>query len=197
METRRVGMWVGLYVAAFVALTGADIASTHWAIGGGGGQEFNAVVATDTGSLHTERLLLVNAAFLAFSTAMLAWALRVRDRIDPRYLAQPARALFNYWYINPFSNKIVPKSAFHYIALAPTVLLMKAFAAFNNSLIGAQAPDIVTPLAKAVASLGTGAWTYWVVIFIIFHPLWFAALALTARALRSAPVPRLAVAAAE
>lgn len=178
------GKWVGLYIVAFVALTGADVASTHWAIGGGGGQEFNAVVATDDGGLHTDRMLWINAAFLVFSAGMLAWALQRRDRIDPRYLERPSRSLFNYFYINPFSKKIMPKSVFHFIAFAPTVLMMKAFAAFNNSLIAIEAPDIVTPLAYAIKDLGAGPMTYWIVIFILFTPLWYLALAVTARALR-------------
>lgn len=178
------GKWIGLYVLAFLALTGADIASTHWATASGQGQEFNAVVATEDGGLHTERLLIINAAFLVFSAGFLAWALGRRDKIDPRYLERPSRALFNYYYLNPFSKKIMPKSVFHFIALAPTVLLMKAFAAFNNSLIAAGMPDIVSPLAYAVKDLGAGPMTYWVVIFILFHPLWYLALLGTARALR-------------
>jgi hypothetical protein len=97
--------WIGLYVVAFLALTGADVASTHWATAGGQAEEFNAVVATDEGTLHTERLLWLNAAFLAFSVAMLAWAGKRRDAIDLRLLERPSRALFNYFYLNPFSKK--------------------------------------------------------------------------------------------
>lgn len=178
--------WVWIYVAAFTALTATDIASTLWA-SGTGGQEFNAAVSTEEGSLHIERMIAINAAFLVFSAGMLFWALRQRERIDQRYIERPERALFNYFYLNPFSKKIVPKSAFHYIALAPTVLGVKAFATFNNSLIAAALPDIVTPIARVIHSLGVGTMaTYWIVIAIIFHPFWWAALHLTARALRKA-----------
>ncbi|MBU6372290.1 MAG: hypothetical protein KJS97_06130 [Alphaproteobacteria bacterium] len=182
------GKWIGLYVIAFLALTGADMASTHWATAAGQGQEFNAVVATEDGALHTDRFLLVNGLFLAFSVAMLAWAFPRRAKIDPRYIERPSRALFNYFYLNPFSKKIAPKSVFHFLALAPAVLLMKAFAAFNNSLIAAGAPDIVTPLAKAVFGLGASELlTYWTVIIVIFHPIWYLALVATARLLRGTP----------
>jgi hypothetical protein len=178
--------WVWIYVTAFAALTVTDIASTLWATGSGG-QEFNAAVATEGGALHLERMIGINVAFLLFSTGMLVWALRQRDRIDPRYLERPERALFNYFYLNPFSQKIVPKSAFHYIALAPTVLGVKAFASLNNSLIGAAVPDVVTPIARAISSLGAGPMaTFWIIIALIFHPFWWAALHLTARALRKA-----------
>lgn len=178
--------WVWIYVVAFTALTATDIASTLWATGTGG-QEFNAAVATEDGLLHLERIIGINAAFLVFSAGMLFWALRQRCRIDPRYVERPERALFNYFYLTPFSKKNIPKSAFHYIALAPTVLGMKAFATFNNALIAADLPDIVTPVAMAVHSLGAGTMaTYWIVIALIFHPLWWAALHLTARALRKA-----------
>lgn len=181
--------WVWIYVAAFAALTVTDIASTLWA-SGTGGQEFNAAVATEEGALHLERMIGINVAFLVFSAGMLAWALRQRERIDPRYIERPERALFNYFYLNPFSKKIVPKSAFHYLALAPTVLGVKAFATFNNSLIAAAVPDIVTPIARVIHSLGAGPMaTYWIVIALIFHPLWWAALHLTARALRKAGAP--------
>ena len=44
---------------------------------------------------------------------MLVWALRNADRIDPRYLAQPERAVFNYLYPNPFSSKNISKSVLH------------------------------------------------------------------------------------
>jgi hypothetical protein len=141
-------------------------------------------VAAEDGALHTERLLLVNAAFLAFSAGMLAWAGARRHRIDPRLIERPSRALLNYFYINPFSKNIVPKSVFHYMALAPTVLLMKAFAALNNSLIATGTPDLVTPFAKAIQGLGAGPMTYWIVIIVIFHPLWYLGLVATAHALR-------------
>jgi hypothetical protein len=78
-------------------LTGADVASTHWALAGGEAREFNAAEAAEDGALHTERLLLVNAAFLAFSAGMLAWAGARRHGIEPRLIERPSRALSNYF----------------------------------------------------------------------------------------------------
>ena len=196
MEMRQIGTWVGLYVLAFSVITGADIATTLWAASDGGAQEFNAAVATDSGGLHIRNLLLINAGVLTFTAGMMGWALHARDRIRPGYLAHPARAALKYLYLNPFADRNVPVSAFHYLALAPTVLLMKGFAVFNNSLIAAGVPDIITPLARGIHQLGGGLTvTYWLVIIILFHLFWLVGLTITARALRAAPGADLAEAA--
>ncbi|WP_298198391.1 hypothetical protein [Novosphingobium sp.] len=177
--------WIGLYIAAFLALTGTDLASTLWALGKGNGQEFNGAVADGAGMLVVERLLTINGAALLFTAAMLGWALRRRDRIDPRYIDRPERALLNYLYLNPFAARRIPVSAFHYIALAPAILMIKAVASLNNSLIAAGIPDLISPLAWSVQKIvGHPTATYWIVIMILFHPIWWAALHLVARALR-------------
>lgn len=176
--------WIGLYVAAFLTLTGTDLASTLWAASKGNGQEFNATVSDSTGLLAVERLLAVNGGLLLFSVGMLWWAIGRRDRIDPAYLAHPDRAVFNYFYLNPFSDKRIPVSALHYIAFAPAVLMFKAMVSLNNSLIAAGIPDFITPLAVFVDRiLANDMATYWAVIIFLFHPLWWASLHLVARGL--------------
>jgi hypothetical protein len=177
------------YALAYIALTGTDIASTLFATAAGSGMEMNASVADGSGGLHLGRMLAINAAMLLFTGGMLEWALRRRQRIDPRYLARPECGLFNWIYLNPFAAKRVPTSAFHYLALAPTMLAMKLFASANNSLIGAGIPDVVTPLAHAVTRVVPGTAGYWVVIFILFMPFWWLSLRLAARWLRSAQAP--------
>jgi hypothetical protein len=176
---------VSMYVCAFILLTAADVGTTLWASSIGAGQEFNHAVATPEGLLAVERMLLINGAMLLFTAGMLVWALRNADRIDPRYLARPERAVFNYFYLNPFSSKNIPKSVLHYLALPLVILIFKAFASMNNTLIGFNVPDLVTPLAIEVQSLvGEGPAAFWVVIFILFHPMWWLALRITASAAR-------------
>ena len=176
---------VSIYVCAFILLTAADVGTTLWASSIGAGQEFNHAVATPEGLLAVERILLINGAMLLFTAGMLVWALRNADRIDPRYLARPERAVFNYFYLNPFSSKNIPKSVLHYLALPLVMLIFKAFASMNNTLIGFNVPDLVTPLAIEVQSLvGEGPAAFWVFIFILFHPMWWLALRITAFAAR-------------
>jgi hypothetical protein len=177
------------YALAYIALTGTDIASTLFATSAGTGMEMNANVADGSGGLHLGRMLALNAAMLVFTAGMLEWALRQRQRIDPHYLERPERALFNWLYLNPFAARRVPTSAFHYLALAPTMLGMKLLASANNSLIGAGIPDVVTPLAHAVTGVVPGITGYWVVIFILFMPFWWLSLRLVARLLRRERAP--------
>jgi hypothetical protein len=176
--------WIGLYVAGFLALTGTDIASTLWAASKGNGQEFNANVSDGAGLLAVERLLAVNGCLLLFSVGMLWWALHRRDQIDPTYLAHPARAVLNYFYLNPFAKKRIRISALHYIAFAPAVLMFKAVVSLNNSLIAAGLPDLITPLAVSLdKAFANDMATYWTIIIVLFHPLWWASLHLVARGL--------------
>jgi hypothetical protein len=174
-----------LYLGAFVLLTATDVGTTLWATATGAGQEFNHTVATPEGLLAMERMLLINGAVLIFTAGMLVWALRNVDRIDPGYLARPERAVFNYLYLNPFSSKNMPKSVLHYLALPLVMVIFKAFASVNNTLIGFDVPDLVTPLAREVhRHFGEGPAAFWVVIFILFHPMWWLALRITAAAVR-------------
>jgi hypothetical protein len=141
---------VFLYVAAFILLTATDVGTTLWATSIGAGQEFNHTVATPEGLLALERMLLINGAVLLFTAGMLIWAVRNVDRIDPVYLARPERAVFNYLYLNPFSLKNMPKSVLHYLAVPLVLVIFKAFASLNNTLIASSVPDLVTPLAREV-----------------------------------------------
>jgi hypothetical protein len=73
--------WVWVYIAGFIALTGADFASTILGIAAGA-SEFNHTLATSGGDLKIAQFFLVNAAMLAFTSYMLIWAWRNRLRID-------------------------------------------------------------------------------------------------------------------
>jgi hypothetical protein len=176
---------VSIYMCAFILLTATDVATTLWASSIGAGQEFNPATATSEGLLDIERMLLINGAMVLFTSGMLVWALRNTHRIDPRYLTRPERAVFNYFYLNPFSLKNMPKSVLHYLALPLVMLIFKAFASVNNTLIGFNVPDLVTPLAIGVQRyVGEGPAAFWVVIFILWHPMWWIALRITSAAVR-------------
>ena len=176
--------WFWAYIAGFIALTGADLASTILGIAAGA-SEFNHTVATSGGDLKTAQFLLVNAAMLSFTSFMLIWAWRNRLRIDKKYISRPERAMFNWIYLNPFSERNVPKSAFHYLALAPGMLLFKAFASFNNTLIFFGLPDIVTPVASAIFTFVQGPLVYWILICLLFLPIWWLSLRVAAAFLRA------------
>jgi hypothetical protein len=175
--------WVWAYIAGFVALTVADFTSTILGIRAGA-SEFNHTMATSAGDLKIAQFFLVNVAMLAFTSFMLIWAWRNRLRIDKKYISRPERAMFNWMYLNPFSERNVPKSAFHYLALAPGMLLFKAFASFNNTLIFFELPDIVTPVASAIFTVVQGPVAYWILICLLFLPIWWLSLRLAAAFLR-------------
>ena len=179
-------LWIVLlYVSGFVVLTATDIGTTLWALSVGAGQEFNHAVATADGLLRLERMLAINGAVLAFTAGMLVWALRNIGRIDSRYVDLPERAVFNYFYLNPFSAKNAPKALLHYLALPLTMLFFKVFASVNNSLIALKIPDVATPLAMAIRPyLGDGPAAFWAVIVVLFHPMWWVALRITTAAIR-------------
>ena len=177
--------WFWLYVIGFLILTGTDIGTTLWAESKGVGQEFNQTVSDGAGMLSGKRLLAVNGIFLLFSASMLWWALQRRHQIAPVYLARPGSAALRYLYLNPFAAKRIPLSAFHYIAQAPAVLMLKLVVSLNNSLIAAGIPDLLTPLATLIDSVvGNNTVTYWTFIVVLLHPIWWASLHLTALVLR-------------
>ena len=176
--------WFWAYIASFIALTGADLASTILGIAAGA-SEFNHTVATSGGGLKTAQFLLVNAAMLAFTSFMLIWAWRNRLHIDKKYISRPERAMFNWIYLNPFSERNVPKSAFHYLALAPCLLLFKTVVSFNNSLISFGLPDFLTPVASAIFTFAQGPLAYWILICLLFLPIWWFSLRIAAAFLRA------------
>ena len=176
--------WFWAYIAGFIALTGADLASTILGIAAGA-SEFNHTVATSGGDLKTAQFLLVNAAMLAFTSFMLIWAWRNRLRIDKKYISRPERAMFNWIYLNPFSERNVPKSAFHYLALAPGMLFFKTVVFFNNSLISFGQPDFLTPVASAIFTFVQGPLAYWTLICVLFLPIWWLSLRLAAAFVRA------------
>lgn len=176
--------WVWVYIAGFIALTGADFATTILGIRAGA-SEFNHTLATSGGDLKTAQFLLVNAAMLAFTSFMLIWAWRNRLLVDKKYIYRPERAMFNWIYLNPFSERNVPKSAFHYLALAPGMLIFKIFASFNNSLISFGLPDLLTPIASAIFTFVQGPLAYWILIFLLFLPIWWLSLRVAAAFLRA------------
>jgi hypothetical protein len=176
--------WFWAYIACFIALTGADFVSTILGIAAGA-SEFNHTMATSEGDLKIAQFLLVNAAMLAFTSFMLIWAWRNRLRIDTKYISRPERAMFNWIYLNPFSERNMPKSAFHYLALAPGMLLFKTVVSFNNLLISFGLPDYLTPVASAISTFVQGPLAYWTLICLLFLPIWWLSLRVAAAFVRA------------
>ena len=122
---------------------------------------------------------------LVFTSFMLIWAWRNRLRIDTKYISRPERAMFNWIYLNPFSEQNVPKSAFHYLALAPGMLFFKTVVSFNNSLISFGLPDFLTPVASAIFTFVQGPLAYWTLICLLFLPIWWLSLRVAAAFVRA------------
>lgn len=181
-----------LYVILFGLLTTADIGSTLIGTSSGNGAEFNPSVEGGGGGLLVTRMIAINAAMLVFTAAMLNWALSRRERIAPELLERPSRAMFScYFYLNPFPRRNQPHTVLHYLALAPAILMLKAFATFNNGLISAGIQDIVTPLASLIMQVIEGTAAYWLLIIVLFQLPWYISLRLAASftQTRTRPVP--------
>lgn len=176
------------YAAAYAILTVTDIASTRWALANGG-KEFNNAVATESGQLDLGIFLVLNLAVLVLTAATLEWGLRHRAVIEPRYLARPELAIFNIFYLNPVSARVMPRSVFHSVAIAPTVVGMKLLATTNNLLIGFGRPSPIKPLVDAALALVGRAWASWLVIGLLVLPVWWLALRLSARCQRAPKFP--------
>jgi hypothetical protein len=186
----RVSGVVLVFAAAYVVMTAADMVTTQWGLAAGQGFESNHSVSDGAGGLDLQRFLALNAVVLCCTAGMLAWALRNRDVVNPVYLRQPARALFSWFHLNPFSKKVMANSVFAYIALAPGIILFKAFAAINNWLIASDIPDVVTPIAHLLYPYMHEVIAYWILIFILAQPIWLASLHLAAWFLRRVPVSK-------
>ena len=62
--------------------------------------------------------------------------------------------------------------------------MFKAIVSLNNSLIAVGIPDLITPLAVFLDKiLANDMATYWTIIIVLFHPLWWVSLHLVARGL--------------
>jgi hypothetical protein len=173
------------FMVAYAILTATDAASTLQGIDSGVAQEANPHVGGEPGAFELGRFLWINGAMLLVLTGMLVWSLGSRDRIDPRYLDRPRLAFWNWVYLNPFSARTVPRSAFHCIANPICILGLKGLATVNNLLIAKGLPDPITPLAHGIQGLAPGWLAYWILIFLLWLPFWWPSLAIAAWFLRS------------
>jgi hypothetical protein len=182
---RRHWAFTVTFMVAYAILTGTDAASTLQGIDSGVAQEANPHVGGEPGAFELGRFLWINGAMLLVLTGMLVWSLGSRDRIDPRYLDRPGLAFWNWVYLNPFSARTVPRSAFHYIANPICILGLKGLATVNNLLIAKGIPDPITPLAHGIHGFAPGWLAYWILIFLLWLPFWWPSLAIAAWFLRS------------
>lgn len=182
---RRHWTFTVLFILAYLGLTATDAASTLQGIHSGLAQEANPHVGGASGTFDLGRFLWINGLVLLVLTGMLVWSLGARDRIDPRYLDRPGLAFWNWIYLNPFSARTVPRSAFHYIANPICVLGLKGLATVNNLLIAKGIPDPITPLAHGIHGFAPGWLAYWILIFLLWLPFWWPSLAIAAWLLRN------------
>lgn len=174
---RREPRWVVVgWTVAYAVLTTTDAASTLLALRSGKGREANPHVAGGEQGFDLERFLWINGLMFLFLLGMLIWSILSRHRVNPVYCERPLRAFWNWLYLNPFSDRNVPKSAFHYLAGALLVLGFKLLATSNNLLIASGSQDLLTPIARVVFRWVPGTLGYWVLIFLLFLPLWWASL---------------------
>lgn len=104
------------FMLAYAILTATDAASTLQGVGSGLAEEANPHVGGEPGAFDLGRFLWINGVGFLVLTAMLVWVFGSRHRIDPRYLNRPSLAFWNWLYLNPFSDRNVPRAAFHFIA---------------------------------------------------------------------------------
>ncbi len=169
--------WVAVgWTAAYAALTTTDAASTLLALRSGKGREANPHVAGGEQGFDLERFLWINGLLFLFLLGMLIWSILSRHKVDPVYRERPLHAFWNWLYVNPFSDRNVPKAAFHYLAGALLVLGFKLLATGNNLLIASGSQDLLTPVASVVFRWVPGMPGYWVLIFLLFLPLWWPSL---------------------
>ncbi len=182
---RRHWTFTALFILAYLVLTATDAASTLLGIRSGLAQESNPHVGEQSGSFDLDRFLCMNGAVLLVLTGMLVWSFRSRDSIDPRYLGRPRLAFWNFIYLNPFAQRNIPRSAFHYIATPICILGMKGLATVNNLLIAKGTPDPITPLAHWIHGIAPGWLAFWMLIFVLWLPCWWPSLAIAAWFLRN------------
>lgn len=169
--------WVVVgWTATYAALTATDAASTLLALRSGRGREANPHVACGEQGLDLERFLWINGLLFLFLLGMLIWSILSRHRVDPVYRERPLQAFWNWLYLNPFSDRNTPKAAFQYLAVALLALGFKLLGTGNNLLIASGLQDLLTPVAGVVFRWVPGTPGYWLLIFLLFLPLWWVSL---------------------
>ncbi len=169
-----------IYVGLFIALTYGDYWTTDFAITNGIAEEFNPAVRDGATDYKAGNMALINLGFLLATAGALIWAIRNRAGIAKKYLDRPARAAFNYFYLNPFSKKNAPKSALHLMAFALCCLFAKAFAIGSNTVGILHGRGLADPLVEILAPYLSGVPLYIAVTGIIITPMWILSLYISA-----------------
>lgn len=171
---------ISIYAGLFIALTYGDYWTTDFAITNGLAEEFNPAVRDGATAYKAWNMIGINIAFLLGTSGMLYWALTNSSRISDIYLKQPFRASFNYFYVNPFSDKNIVKSPLHLLAFPLCCLFAKAFAITSNALGIVYGTGLADPIVAMLNPYLSGTPLYVAVTGIIITPFWIMSLYIAA-----------------
>ena len=175
---------ISIYAGLFVALTYGDYWTTDFAITNGLAEEFNPAVRDGATAYKAMNMIWINIAFLLGTSGMLYWAMNNKSRASGHYLNHPLRASFNWFYLNPFSDKNVAKSPLHLLAFPLCCLFAKAFAITSNALGIIYGSGLAEPLVALLNPYLGGTILYVAVTGIIITPFWILSLYIAASAVR-------------
>ena len=175
---------ISIYAGLFVALTYGDYWTTDFAITNGLAEEFNPAVRDGPTAYKAMNMIGINIAFLLGTSGMLYWAMNNKRRISDRYLNHPLRASFNYFYVNPFSDKNMVKSPLHLLAFPLCCLFAKAFAITSNALAIIYGSGLAEPVVAMLNPYLSGTPLYVAVTGIIITPFWILSLYIAAFAVK-------------
>lgn len=173
-----------IYAGLFIALTYGDYWTTNFAITNGMAEEFNPAIRDGATSYKVWNMIWLNVVFLFATSGMLYWAINNKSRISDIYLKYPVLASFNYFYINPVSDKNIVKSPLHLMAFPLCCLFAKAFAITSNSFGILYGSGLADPVVAVLAPYLSGTLLYVAVTGIIFTPFWMMSLYIAAFAAR-------------
>lgn len=171
---------ISIYAALYFALTFGDAFSTMFAQSGGVGGEFNPHAQNGEGLFHLSKFWLMNIIAFMILSPMLYWGVSHRQGISVKYLRQPLLAAYKVFYLNPFAKHVRSLSAFHFIAVAVTMLLVKAFATISNINAGINQVSFADGLVVFFRQFFDGHLLYWAVMTSIILPFWLIALYVSA-----------------
>lgn len=155
-------------------------------------QEFNAVMADESGHINNIRFWVINVLFGLGAAIMLDWSIRNRKYASEAYLRNPLNAIFSFFvYLNPFSKRNKPKAVMHYPAMALGLIFIKPFAIANNLSIGNGGKGYLYEAAMWLSQYFEGGILYLTAISFVILPLWTINLYMVAYVLKKTNEPKI------
>ena len=175
----------GWLAFVFIFLTGADIATTLYALSRGGAVELNPHAARGDG---------IRVGFLIISNAMLMLPLLIAfgfgaahaAKVPPPVLARWWRHILDIFFIHPLNDAARTRSPLRLVTAAMTLLVLKSVILLSNVLVIAGKDNPVSLLAKFWTIVGLdGAPRYWAAYAVLIVPCYIGGVGLAAMCLRS------------